>query len=86
MTQLSNAAIIVIVIVACLAAVSLGAALSRQYSPHDDLQRSGYSREQELYMRSVRMKNMGIFRRESGPPMMTKDLESASTAGDSSRY
>ncbi|KAF9890804.1 hypothetical protein FE257_005375 [Aspergillus nanangensis] len=80
MVHLSTSAIIVIVIVACLAAVSLGAALFKQYYPESSAGRFNYPREQELYMRSVRMNNMGHFRRESmmkdvemgyGPPMMS---------------
>ncbi|KAL3465051.1 hypothetical protein BJX64DRAFT_285917 [Aspergillus heterothallicus] len=82
---LSNGAIIVIVIVACLASVTLGAALFKQYNPADSLGGQRFSREQEMYMRSVRLKNMGFNYRESRTPM-PRDVESAMTADDSSRY
>ncbi|KAL3477001.1 hypothetical protein BJX99DRAFT_257904 [Aspergillus californicus] len=85
---LSNSAIIVIVIVACLGAVTLAAALFRQYNPADAGAAHRFSREQEMYMRSVRMKNMGFNYRESKTPMPMppRDVESAMTADDSSRY
>ncbi|GFF54487.1 hypothetical protein IFM46972_10034 [Aspergillus udagawae] len=76
---LTTAAIIVIVIVACLAAVSLGAALTRQLYPAEAYERRFQpSHAQEMYMRSVRMKNLGIFRRESlhSSVGMGKDVES----------
>ncbi|KAL4795155.1 hypothetical protein BDV19DRAFT_389555 [Aspergillus venezuelensis] len=82
---LSNSAIIVIVIVACLGAVTLGAALFRQYNPADGAVIRRFSREQEMYMRSVRLKNLGFNYRESRTPM-PRDVESAMTADDSSRY
>ncbi|OGM42810.1 hypothetical protein ABOM_009025 [Aspergillus bombycis] len=84
-----TAAIIVIVIVACLAAVSLGAAMWKQIHPTDySAHRYNYSRDQELYMRSVRLKNLGGLRQESrtkAPP--PRDLESAVYTEDgSSRF
>ncbi|KAL4908857.1 hypothetical protein BDW74DRAFT_73725 [Aspergillus multicolor] len=83
---LSNSAVIVIVIVACLGAVTLGAALFRQYNPAEGgLVGHDFSREQQMYMRSVRLKNMGFNYRESRTPM-PRDVESAMTADDSSRY
>ncbi|EAW25169.1 uncharacterized protein NFIA_106570 [Aspergillus fischeri NRRL 181] len=80
---LTTPAIIVIVIVACLAAVSLGAALTRQLYPAESYERRFQpSHAQEMYMRSVRMRNLGIFRRESlfssASVGMGKDLESRS--------
>ncbi|PLB54729.1 hypothetical protein P170DRAFT_24431 [Aspergillus steynii IBT 23096] len=60
-----TAAIIVIVVVACLAAVSLGAALTKQWFPYHTEDRCNYPRDQELYMRSVRLKNLDRFQRES---------------------
>jgi hypothetical protein len=76
---LSNSAVIVIVIVACLAAVTLGAALFRQYNPAEGgIVGQRFSREQEMYMRSVRLKNLGFNYRESRTPM-PRDVESAST-------
>ncbi|KAL4895625.1 hypothetical protein BDV59DRAFT_172831 [Aspergillus ambiguus] len=72
MAVLSTSAIIVIVIVACLFAVSMGAALFKQYYPDRSEDRYHYSPEQQQYMRSIRMKTMGHFRRES----MMKDIES----------
>ncbi|EAW10403.1 uncharacterized protein ACLA_048750 [Aspergillus clavatus NRRL 1] len=63
---LTTPAIIVIVIVACLATVSLGAALSRQlYPAHTHEARFQPSHEQAHYMRSVRLKTLGAFHRES---------------------
>ncbi|KAE8150936.1 hypothetical protein BDV25DRAFT_139369 [Aspergillus avenaceus] len=84
MAQIPTAGVIVIVIVACLAAVSLGAALTKQLWPSDSgHHRYQYSRDQELYMRSVRLKNLGHFERES----RTKDLESGVyTENGSSRF
>ncbi|GCB23462.1 hypothetical protein AAWM_06347 [Aspergillus awamori] len=65
MTKLSDSAIIVIVIVVCLALVSLGAALTKQFWPEAPQQRYNYPAEQQSYMRTVRLKNLGIFQRES---------------------
>ncbi|OJJ64203.1 hypothetical protein ASPSYDRAFT_140912 [Aspergillus sydowii CBS 593.65] len=76
---LSNSAVIVIVIVACLFAVTVAAALFRQYSPAEHNAYRGFSREQEVYMRSVRLKNLGFNYRESQTPM-PRDVESASTS------
>ncbi|KAL4781365.1 hypothetical protein BJX76DRAFT_359977 [Aspergillus varians] len=83
---LSNSAVIVIVIVACLAAVTLGAALFSQYNPANGLPVRRFSREQEVYMRSVRLKNMGTYYHESRTPVH-RDVESArGTPDDASRY
>ncbi|KAL5359063.1 hypothetical protein BJX96DRAFT_174020 [Aspergillus floccosus] len=82
MAQLSTSAIIVIVIVACLAVVSLGAALFKQYSPDRSEDRFHYSAEQQRYMRDIRLKTMGHFRRES----MMKDVESGYGVDTASRY
>ena len=70
MGKLSNSAVIVIVIVCCLAFISLGAALTRQLYPPSRYEGGRFepSREQELYMRSVRIRT-----RES---LVGKDLES----------
>ncbi|KAH2838313.1 hypothetical protein KXV85_003501 [Aspergillus fumigatus] len=78
---LTTPAIIVIVIVACLAAVSLGAALTRQLNPAESYEsRFQPSHAQEMYMRSVRMRTLGTFRRESlfsaASRGMGRDLES----------
>ncbi|KAH3541368.1 hypothetical protein KXW19_008860 [Aspergillus fumigatus] len=80
---LTTPAIIVIVIVACLAAVSLGAALTRQLNPAESYEsRFQPSHAQEMYMRSVRMRTLGTFRRESlfsaASRGMGRDLESRS--------
>ncbi|KAH2654871.1 hypothetical protein LV164_000010 [Aspergillus fumigatus] len=80
---LTTPAIIVIVIVACLAAVSLGAALTRQLNPAESYEsRFQPSHAQEMYMRSVRMRTLGAFRRESlfsaASRGMGRDLESRS--------
>ncbi|OJK04011.1 hypothetical protein ASPACDRAFT_75519 [Aspergillus aculeatus ATCC 16872] len=65
MGTLSTSAIIVIVIVACLALVSLGAALFKTYGGPEKERPYNFSREQESYMRTVRLKNLGFFQRES---------------------
>lgn len=96
---LTTPAIIVIVIVACLAAVSLGAALTRQLNPAESYEsRFQPSHAQEMYMRSVRMRTLGTFRRESlfsaASRGMGRDLESrcrfvpfsGSSDADHSRY
>lgn len=75
MAKLTTAAIIVIVIVACLAAVSLGAALTKQLNPTQPQGLRNYPLEQERYMRSVRLKNWGVFHRDSAPPG-PRDVES----------
>ncbi|KAL4862511.1 hypothetical protein BDV12DRAFT_202960 [Aspergillus spectabilis] len=62
---LSNGAIIAIVIAACLAVTTIGAALFRQYNPAEPSAIRNFSREQEMYMRSVRLKNIGFNVRES---------------------
>lgn len=73
--KLSDSAVIVIVIVSCLAFISLGAALTRQLYPPESYQSPFEpSREQEMYMRAVRMRNRGDFHRQS---MIPKDLESS---------
>jgi hypothetical protein len=83
MTTLTTPAIIVIVIVACLAIVSFGAALTRQLYPAETTEtRFQPTYDQEMYMRSVRRKNLGIFHRESMSETswagmgMGRDLES----------
>ncbi|KAB8239555.1 hypothetical protein ETB97_006730 [Aspergillus alliaceus] len=77
--------VIAIVIVACLAAVSLGAAITKHFYNEGSDNRYQFSREQELYMRSVRMKNFGIHRQEARTK--DKDLESAVYTEDgSSRF
>lgn len=74
MGKLSDSAIIVIVIICCLAFISLVAALTRQLYPPSRMESQFEpSREQELYMRSVRMRTRGDFRQES---LVGKDLES----------
>ncbi|KAL4886843.1 hypothetical protein BJY04DRAFT_212816 [Aspergillus karnatakaensis] len=65
MAGLSNGAVIAIVIAACLAATTIGAALFRHYNPAVSSAGQRFSREQEMYMRSVRLKNMGYNVRES---------------------
>ncbi|GIK03403.1 hypothetical protein Aspvir_007472 [Aspergillus viridinutans] len=83
---LTTPAIIVIVIVACLAAVSLGAALTRQLYPAEDERPFQPSHAQEMYMRSVRMRNLGVFHRESRVSSVGigKDVESRYTLEEAS--
>ncbi|KAG2414935.1 hypothetical protein HFD88_006123 [Aspergillus terreus] len=82
MANIPTAGIIVIVIVACLAVVSLGAALFKHYAPDGSGDRFHYSPEQQQYMRAIRLKTLGQYRRES----MMKDVESGYTVETSSRY
>lgn len=77
MADLSTSAIIVIVIVACLAAVSIAAALTRHLNPASSTEANFQpSEDQDLYMRSVRRRTMDHFRRES---VHARDLESGCT-------
>lgn len=71
---LTRAAIIVIVLVGCLAVTALGAALFKYYNPGEDEGRYNTSYEQGQYMRTVRMRNYGHLRAESLGH--AKDLES----------
>jgi hypothetical protein len=72
---LTQAAIIVIVLCACLAVTALGAALFKHYNPNEDEGRYNTSYEQGQYMRNVRMRNYGHLRAESISAV--KDLESS---------
>ena len=75
MAALSDSAIIVIVIVICLAVISLGAALSRHLAPPEGaVARFDPPEDQQMYMLSVRQRTLDRFRRES---VRMKDLESA---------
>jgi len=72
--KLSDSAVIVIVIVCCLAFISLGAALTRQlFPPSESGTRYEPTRDQEMYMRAVRQRNRYEFHRQS---LVPKDLES----------
>ncbi|PYI04295.1 hypothetical protein BO78DRAFT_398979 [Aspergillus sclerotiicarbonarius CBS 121057] len=91
MSKLSDSSIIVIVIVVCLALVSLGAALTKQFWPEAPQQRYNYPAEQQSYMRTVRLKNLGIFQRESmnmskAPAPVARDVESGYSENESSHY
>jgi hypothetical protein len=57
----SNGAIIALVIIACLASVALGASLFSQYNPAEALAAQRFSREQQMYMRSVRLKQYELY-------------------------
>lgn len=72
---LSDSAIIVIVLVGCLAITALAAAIFHHYNPREEeARRFNTSYEQGQYMRDVRMKNYHHLRQES---LGTgKDLES----------
>ncbi|KAJ0412986.1 hypothetical protein BJY00DRAFT_320248 [Aspergillus carlsbadensis] len=79
---LSNGAIIAIVILACLASVALGASLFGQYNPAEPLAGQRFSRERQMYMRFVRVRNMSNIDRGLRPalPMaLSRDVESASS-------
>lgn len=72
---LSDSAVIVIVLVGCLAITALAAALFRHYNPKEEEgRRFNTSYEQGQYMRDVRMKNYQHLRQESLGA--AKDLES----------
>ncbi|KAJ5287832.1 hypothetical protein N7478_003518 [Penicillium angulare] len=72
---LTRAAIIVIVLVGCLAITALGAALFRHYNPlGDDPRNYDATYEQSTYMRGVRLRNYGHLKRESLGA--ARDLES----------
>ncbi|PWY85896.1 hypothetical protein BO70DRAFT_360756 [Aspergillus heteromorphus CBS 117.55] len=92
MAKLSDSAIIVIVIVVCLAIVCLGAALTKQFWNDEPEHRFHFPREQEQYMRSVRLKNLGFFQRESmgmtgkPPAPVVRDVESGYSENESSHY
>ncbi|KAJ5480675.1 hypothetical protein N7539_006569 [Penicillium diatomitis] len=81
---LTDSAIIVIVLAACLAVTAMGAALFRHYSPLEDEARYGVSHEQAQYMRTVRMRNFNFLRQESMGGM--RDLESRYTMDEASSY
>ena len=76
MAELSTSAIIVIVIIACLALVSLGAALTRHLYPAEHEAQYQTSRDQDLYMRTVRRRTLNNFHRAS---IHARDLESQCT-------
>ncbi|KAJ5376649.1 hypothetical protein N7509_013535 [Penicillium cosmopolitanum] len=81
---LTQAAIIVIVLCACLAVTALGAALFKHYNPNEDEGHYNTSYEQSQYMRNVRMRNYGHLRAESISAV--KDLESSYTPSASGYY
>ncbi|KAJ6095530.1 hypothetical protein N7486_006276 [Penicillium sp. IBT 16267x] len=82
---LSRSAIIVIVLVACLAVTAGCAAMYRGNHPLEEIARSGdASPEQNQYMRQVRMRNYGHLKRASLGA--AKDLESRYTSEEASAY
>jgi hypothetical protein len=74
---LSTPAIIVIVLVGCLAITALGAALFKHYGPADEETRYNPTFEQGQYMRQVRARNYGHLKQESMSGRI--DLESRCT-------
>lgn len=74
MAGITNGALIAIVIVACLAVVSLIAAVFGTWKPKNREQLFRPGSEQSLYMRSVRKKTHGHFRREAARAKF-RDLE-----------
>ncbi|KAJ5534467.1 hypothetical protein N7527_000721 [Penicillium freii] len=70
---LSNAAIIVIVLVACLAATALGASLFKHYRPADGETPFSPGYEQKVYMAQVRARGFESLRHVSWGG---RDLES----------
>ncbi|KAJ5923437.1 hypothetical protein N7454_008682 [Penicillium verhagenii] len=82
---LTRAAVIVIVLAACLAITAMGAALFRRYNPLGDTGLSGdASHQQNQYMRAVRLRNYGHLKRESLGAV--KDLESRYTTEELSGH
>jgi hypothetical protein len=79
---ISTPAIIVIVLVGCLAVTALGAALFKHYSPADEETRYNPTFEQGQYMRQVRARNYGHLKQESMSGRI--DLESRCTFDKSS--
>lgn len=75
---ISTTAVIVIVIVCCLAFVSLGAAITRNWNPPSGDSRYQPRPEQDHYMRTVRMRNYNHLRQAS-MSAKEKDLESQCT-------
>lgn len=76
MAHLTTPAVIIIVLVACLAVTTVGAALYRKYNPADAESRFTPAYDQGQYMRTVRMRNYSYLKRES----LGKDLESRCTS------
>ncbi|KAJ5175076.1 uncharacterized protein N7482_000953 [Penicillium canariense] len=84
---LTTGAIIVLVLVGCLAVTALGASLFRHYTPIEEEARYSASYEQGKYMRTVRLRNHNHLRQESLNAAKAKDLESQySTDQASSHY
>jgi len=81
---LTTPAIIVIVLVGCLAITALGAALFRHYTPLEEEARYSASYEQGQYMRTVRMRNYGHLKQES--LSAARDLESRYTGDEASSH
>ncbi|KAJ9492587.1 hypothetical protein VN97_g650 [Penicillium thymicola] len=70
---LSNAAVIVIVLVACLAATALGASLFKHYKPAEGETPFSPGYEQKVYMAEVRARGFESLRQI---PWGRRDLES----------
>ncbi|KAJ5202026.1 uncharacterized protein N7498_006689 [Penicillium cinerascens] len=81
---ISTPAIIVVVLVACLAVTALGAALFKHYSPAEEEAHYNPTYEQGHYMRQVRARNYGHLKQESISSRI--DLESRLTTEDASAY
>ncbi|KAJ5294264.1 hypothetical protein PENANT_c028G04714 [Penicillium antarcticum] len=82
---LTHAAIIVIVLVGCLAATALGASLFKHYNPNPDAEDGRFSAgyEQKLYMAEVRARGFnGLMQACSDP----RDLEARYTLAGSGYY
>ncbi|KAJ5436184.1 hypothetical protein N7445_007069 [Penicillium cf. griseofulvum] len=80
---LSNSAIIVIVLVACLAITALGASLFKHYNPADGETPFSPGYEQKLYMAEVRARGFASLRRISWGG---RDLESRHPPAGPSYY
>ncbi|CAL5873577.1 uncharacterized protein PFLUO_LOCUS7858 [Penicillium psychrofluorescens] len=84
MGGLTTSAIIVIVLVGCLAVTALGATLFRQYNPAEAETPYSPQHEQLRYMQTVRIRNHAYLKRESVDA--AKDLESRFTPDEASGY
>ncbi|KAJ5276343.1 hypothetical protein N7534_010212 [Penicillium rubens] len=78
---LSNAAIIVIVLVACLAATALGASLFKHYKPADGETPFSPGYDQKVYMAEIQRGR--ATRATIGPPTYTEDTNYTKDTGSS---
>jgi hypothetical protein len=84
--MLSNFAIIIIVLVACLGTTALGAGVASHFAIHDSSRPVfDFPPEQRRYMPSVRIRNLSVLLRGSTPMRKTRQSEGTRTHSDSAR-